>query len=127
VPRLAAFASRNRVVSGNSVGLAGLLDRRTGIPLTQIEAEPSDSVANYERQLTTPVIGEPTAVITTSTEAGDFEPLVTQRKAEVALRNTGFALVRELPSPDGRTFRVWVKEAPSKKANRTESSPTGSR
>jgi 4-amino-4-deoxy-L-arabinose transferase-like glycosyltransferase len=107
-PRLAAFASRNRVVSGNSVGLAGLLERRTGIPLTQIEAEPSDSVANYERQLTTPVIGEPTAVITTSTEKGDFEPLVTQAKVETALRNLDFRLVRRFPSPDGRTFRVWV-------------------
>jgi 4-amino-4-deoxy-L-arabinose transferase-like glycosyltransferase len=121
-PRLAAFASRNRVVSGNSVGLAGLLDHRTGIPLTQIEAEPADSVANYERQLTTPVIGEPTAVITTSTEAGDFDPLVTQRKAETALRNTGFVLVRQIPSPDGRTFRVWIRrgqgEAGAKSANR---------
>ena len=122
-PRLAAFASRTRVVSGNSVGLAGLLDRRTGIPLTQIEAEPTDSVANYERQLTTPVIGEPTAVITTSTEAGDFEPLVTQKKAEIALRNTGFVLVRQFPSPDGRSFRVWVKEA----APRKESRPSAAR
>lgn len=115
-PRLSAFASRNRVVSGNSVGLAGLLERRTGIPLTQIEAEP-DTVANYERQLTTPVIGEPTAVITTSTETGDFDPLVTQKKAETALRNTGFVLFRQFPSPDGRTFRVWVKSAAPKKPN----------
>jgi hypothetical protein len=107
-PRLAAFASRNRVVSGNSVGLAGLLDHRIGIPLTQIEAEPADTVVNYERQLTTPVIGEPTAVITTSTEADDFDPIVTQKKAEAALRNTGFVLIRQIPSPDGRTFRVWV-------------------
>lgn len=115
-PRLAAFASRNRVVSGNSVGLAGLLDHRTGIPLTQIAAEPADTVANYERQLTTPVIGEPTAVITTSTEADDFDPLVTQKKAEAALRNTGFVLVRQIPSPDGRTFRVWVKSGKPKNA-----------
>lgn len=121
-PRLAAFASRNRVVSGNSVGLAGLLERRTGIPLTQIEAEPNDSVANYERQLNTPVIGEPTAVITTSTEAGDFDPLVTQKKVEIALRHSGFVLVRQIPSPDGRSFRVWVKE-PAKKPSRPSAGP----
>lgn len=107
-PRLTAFASRNRVVSGNSVSLAGLLDRRTGIALTQIVPEPSDSVANYERQLTTPVIGEPTAVITTSTEAGDFEPVVTQAKVETALRNLDFRLVRQMPTPDGRRLRIWV-------------------
>jgi 4-amino-4-deoxy-L-arabinose transferase-like glycosyltransferase len=122
-PRLAAFASRNRVVSGNSVGLAGLLDHHTGIPLTQINAEPTDSVANYERQLTTPVIGEPTAVITTSTEVDDFDPLVTQKKAETALRRTGFVLIRELPAPDGRRFRVWVKSAKPKK----QSPPAGAR
>jgi len=115
-PRLAAFASRNRVVSGNSVGLAGLLDHHVGIPLTQLEAEPADTVANYERQLTTPVIGEPTAVITTSTEADDFDPIVTQKKAETALRRTGFVLVRQIPSPDGRRFRVWVKGGKPKDA-----------
>jgi hypothetical protein len=119
-PRLAAFASRNRVVSGNSVGLAGLLDHHIGIPLTQIAAEPTDTVANYERQLTTPVIGEPTVVITTSTEADDFPPLVTQRKAEVALRRTGFSLIRQVPAPDGRSFRVWVKGAKPKGAQPTQ-------
>ncbi|HYG97300.1 MAG TPA: glycosyltransferase family 39 protein [Solirubrobacterales bacterium] len=110
-PRLTAFASRNRVVSTNSVGLAGLLDHRIQIPFTQLLADPDDSVAAYETQLTTPILGEPTAVVTTSTEAGDFEPVVTQKKVEVALRRTGFALVREVPAPDGRTFRVWVKGA----------------
>jgi 4-amino-4-deoxy-L-arabinose transferase-like glycosyltransferase len=107
-PRLVAFAARNRVVSTNSVGLASLLDRRTPIPFTQLLAEPSDSVSTYEKQLTTPIIGEPTAVVTTSTEAGDFEPYVTQAKVETALRRNGFELKRQVPAPDGRSFRVWV-------------------
>lgn len=122
-PRLSAFASRNRVVSTNSVGLAALLEHRTQIPFTQLLAEPADSVATYERQLTTGVIGEPTLVVTTSTEAGDFEPFVTQRKVETALRRTGFALVRQVPAPDGRSFRVWVKGAKPKKASRPAAAP----
>jgi 4-amino-4-deoxy-L-arabinose transferase-like glycosyltransferase len=107
VPRLVAFASRNRVVSTNSIGLAGTVDFRRGIPFTQLLAEP-DSVAHYEEQITGPDLGEPTAVVTTSTEQGDFEPLVTQAKVETALKNLDFSLVRQVPMPDGRRLRVWV-------------------
>jgi len=106
-PRLVAFASRNRVVSTNSIGLAGTVDFRRGIPFTQLLAEP-DSIAHYEEQITGPDLGEPTAVVTTSTEAGDFEPLVTQAKVETALKNLDFSLVRQVPMPDGRRLRVWV-------------------
>jgi Dolichyl-phosphate-mannose-protein mannosyltransferase len=106
-PRLVAFASRNRVVSTNSVGLAGLVNYRRGIPFTQLLAEP-DTVAHYEEQITGPELGEPTAVVTTSTEAGDFEPLVTQAKVEAALKNLDFHLVRQVGMPDGRNLRVWV-------------------
>lgn len=106
-PRLVAFASRNRVVSTNSVGLAGLVNYRRGIPFTQLLAEP-DTVAHYEEQITGPDLGEPTAVVTTSTEEGDFEPLVTQAKVETALKNLDFRLVRQVGMPDGRNLRVWV-------------------
>jgi 4-amino-4-deoxy-L-arabinose transferase-like glycosyltransferase len=106
-PRLVAFASRHRVVSTNSIGLAGVVDYRRGIPFTQLLAEP-DSVAHYEEQITGPDLGHPTAVVTTSTEAGDFEPLVTQAKVEIALRNLHFSLVRQVEMPDGRRLRVWV-------------------
>lgn len=106
-PRLVAFASRHRVVSTNSVGLAGLVNYRRGIPFTQLLAEP-DSVAHYEEQITGPELGEPTTVVTTSTEAGDFEPLVTQAKVETALKNLDFHLVRQVGMPDGRNLRVWV-------------------
>jgi 4-amino-4-deoxy-L-arabinose transferase-like glycosyltransferase len=107
VPRLVAFASRNRVVSTNSIGLAGTVDFRRGIPFTQLLAEP-DTVSHYEEQITGPDLGEPSAVVTTSTEAGDFEPLVTQAKVEIALKNLDFHLVRQVPMPDGRRLRVWV-------------------
>jgi 4-amino-4-deoxy-L-arabinose transferase-like glycosyltransferase len=107
VPRLVAFASRHRVVSTNSIGLAGTVDFRRGIPFTQLLSEP-DSVAHYEEQITGPDLGEPTAVVTTSTEEGDFEPLVTQAKVETALKNLDFHLVRQVPMPDGRRLRVWV-------------------
>jgi len=107
VPRLVAFASRNRVVSTNSIGLAGVVDFRLGIPFTQLLAEP-DSVAHYEEQITGPDLGRPTTVVTTSTEKGDFEPLVTQARVEVALKNLDFSLVRQVAMPDGRNLRVWV-------------------
>lgn len=107
VPRLVAFASRNRVVSTNSIGLAGTVNFREGIPFTQLLAEP-DTVAHYEEQITGPELGHPTTVVTTSTEAGDFEPLVTQAKVEIALKNLGFHLVRQVAMPDGRRLRIWV-------------------
>jgi 4-amino-4-deoxy-L-arabinose transferase-like glycosyltransferase len=107
VPRLTAFASRNRVVSTNSIGLAGTVNFREGIPFTQILAEP-DTVAHYEEQITGPDLGRPTTVVTTSTEAGDFEPLVTQARVETALKNLDFHLARKVAMPDGRRLRIWV-------------------
>jgi hypothetical protein len=107
VPRLTAFASRNRVVSTNSIGLAGTVNFREGIPFTQILAEP-DTVAHYEEQITGPDLGRPTAVVTTSTETGDFEPLVTQAKVETALKKLDFHLARKVAMPDGRRLRIWV-------------------
>jgi 4-amino-4-deoxy-L-arabinose transferase-like glycosyltransferase len=129
-PRLVAFAMRNRVISTNSVGLAGLLHHHVGLPLTQLVPEPSDSVANYRHQLTDPVLGEPPALVTTSSEAGDFEPVVTQKKVEIAAKRLGFRLTREIPLPDGRSIRVWVKGAAPKKQSRSAAArgrPAGSR
>jgi 4-amino-4-deoxy-L-arabinose transferase-like glycosyltransferase len=111
--QLTTFAMRNRVISTNSVGLASLLDNRVGLPLTQVIAEPTDSVANYRRQLTDPELGKPNALVTMSSEADDFEPIVTQKKVEAAAKPLGFRLVREIPLPDGRSARVWVKQPES--------------
>lgn len=107
---LVAFAIRNRVISTNSVGLASLLNHHAALPLTQIVPEPTDTVANYRRQLTAPEFGRPTGLVTMSSEAGDFEPVVTQKKVESAAKPLGFQLISEIPLPDGRSARVWVKQ-----------------
>ncbi len=106
-----AFASRHRAISGNSVELALLLDHRTSIPFTQLEAEPSDTVANYVRQLSGPGFVHPGMLITMSRNADDFPPLVTQSKAETAARRLGFRRVWATTLPDGRRLRLWVRPA----------------
>jgi 4-amino-4-deoxy-L-arabinose transferase-like glycosyltransferase len=125
---LITFAMRNRVISTNSVGLANLLNHHVALPLAQIVPEPTDTVANYRRQLGDPEFGQPTALVTMSSEAGDFEPVVTQKKVEAAAKPLGFRLVRELPLPDGRSARVWIKgpkaSEPAPQARRKERSAT---
>jgi hypothetical protein len=102
-----AFASRNRVISSNSVGLATELRYHTNVPFTQLLAEPDDTTANYVRQLTDPDLGQPSVLITMSSEAGDFEPQVTQRLAEAAARRVGFRRIGSMRLPDGRILRIW--------------------
>jgi hypothetical protein len=108
-PPVTAFASRNRAISSNSVGVASLLVHNRSIPFAQLQAEPTDSVANYERQLVSPELGEPTVLITMNRNDKDFDPLVTQSYAEAAARHLGFLQIREIALPDGRLMRVWVK------------------
>jgi 4-amino-4-deoxy-L-arabinose transferase-like glycosyltransferase len=110
---VAAFASRNRAISSNSVQLALLLDYRTTVAFTQLEAEPNDTVANYVKQLTDPEHGPPAMLITMSSDAEDFPPIVTQAKAEAAARKLGFRRVWTRVLPDGRQLRVWAKRAPA--------------
>ncbi len=105
-----AFASRNREVSTNSVGVAALLRHHAGIPFTQLNAEPTDSVANYYKQLTDPEFGLPTALVTMSSEKEDFPPLVTQSKAEAAAVKADFRKFRAFEAPDGRIVTVWVRK-----------------
>jgi len=100
------------VISTNSIGAIGLLDRRFGIPLIQLNAEPDDSVANYAKQLTDPQFGQPNALVTMSSEAGDFPPLVTQSKVVEAATRSGFRRVREYTAPDGRHIYLWVRGKP---------------
>jgi hypothetical protein len=112
LPALTTFGSRNRVISSNSVGAVGLLDQRVGIPLTQLSAEPSDSVANYLHQLADPELGQPTALVTMSSEVEDFPPLVTQSKVVAAAKRLGFHKAREYTTPDGRRVYLWVRTKP---------------
>jgi hypothetical protein len=108
-----AFASRNRAISSNSVELALLLHHDTSIVFTQLEAEPTDTVANYVRQLRSPEHGLPGMLLTMSRNQNDFPPLVTQSKAEAAAREVGFHRVWATTLPDGRQLRLWVKRAPA--------------
>lgn len=104
-----AFSSRHRAISSNSVELALLLRHDTSIPFTQLEAEPTDTVANYVQQLTDPEHGLPAMLLTMNRNTDDFPPLVTQSKAEAAARLVGFRRVWTTTLPDGRQLRLWVK------------------
>ena len=104
------FASRHRALTTNSFQYAGLLTHHILFPIAQLAAEPDDSVATYVDQLSAPTSGPPTVLVTTSTNAGDFEPAVTQRFAEAAARRIGFRLARTMRLPDGRTIRLWRRQ-----------------
>lgn len=106
-----AFASRHRAISSNSVELALLLYHDTSIPFTQLEAEPSDTVGTYVRQLTDPEHGQPGMLITMNRNTDDFPPLVTQGKAEAAARRVGFHRIWAMTLPDGRRLRLWARSA----------------
>jgi len=116
LPPVTAFGSRNRLISTNSVGLAAVLEAHRGIPFTQLNAEPTDSVATYKRQLSDPEFGQPTVLITMSRNTEDFPPLVTQSYAETAAKQLGFAKVRSFELPDGRELYVWQKGAAASSA-----------
>jgi hypothetical protein len=108
---LATFASRNRVISTNSVGLAGVLKYHRSIPFTQLNAEPNDSVANYVKQLG-PEFGSPSVLITMSRNTEDFPPLITQSRAEAAAKQAGFVRTNTFELPDGRELYVWKRDTP---------------
>jgi HPP family/Dolichyl-phosphate-mannose-protein mannosyltransferase len=106
-----AWSSRHRAISANSVELALLLYHDTSIPFTQLEAEPTDSVANYVRELRNVEHGPPGMLLTMSRNQDDFPPLVTQGRAEEAARIVGFHQVWATTLPDGRKLRLWVRPA----------------
>jgi hypothetical protein len=102
-----AFASRNHVLNTNTVSLAGLLIYHQGLPLTQLSAEEGDTVAAYEKQLSDPQFGSPTALVTIDPNTDDFPPLVTPERAEAAARKLHFQPIHTMTLPDGRELRVW--------------------
>lgn len=106
---LVAFASRNRVISTNSVGLASIISSHKTIPFTQLAAEPSDSVATYARALG-PLGGLPSILITMSSNAEDFPIPVTQSYVEQAAKKQGFRKIRTIEMPDGRVLYVWRRQ-----------------
>jgi hypothetical protein len=106
-PPVVAFASRSRILNTNTVGLAAVLQFQRPIPMAQLVADDGDSVAAYERRIEDPRYGQPQILITMSSAAGDYEPRVTQARAEAAARRLGFRQVRAMTLPDGRRLRVW--------------------
>lgn len=101
------FASRNTALNTNTLSLDGLATFHRQFFLAQLTAEP-DTVANYVEQLESSGTG---ILITMSSEAGDYEPRVTQVKAEAAARHLGFHVTRTTTLPDGRLMRVWLAPA----------------
>jgi hypothetical protein len=125
-PGLTVFGSRNRVISTNSVGAIGLIDHLVGFPFTQLNVEPTDSVVNYVKQLTDPEFGRPAALVTMSSEAGDYEPIVTQSKVVEAATQVGFHKIREYTAPDGRRIYLWVRTKPIGAARNAPPAPARS-
>ncbi|HEU4707464.1 MAG TPA: hypothetical protein VFS64_09760 [Solirubrobacterales bacterium] len=106
---LTGMASRNRALNVNTIMLASVLRHHVGLPLVQLEAEPADTPAAYIAQLQDSPIGELNALISMSSDQGDFPPIVTQSKAETAAKRLGFRVLRRFKLPDGRQLNLWLK------------------
>jgi Dolichyl-phosphate-mannose-protein mannosyltransferase len=104
-----AFASRNRVLSSNSVQLASLLDYQRAFPMIQLESEPDNSVSAYIKQLHDPDLGAATMMISIVPNTDDFPPLVGQATAAKAARRLGFVVEEQRTLPDGRRLLLWAK------------------
>ncbi len=103
-----AFGSRNRVVNTNSVMLAGLRQYDTAIPMAQLLATDGPTAKDFAARLAEPAFGQPKVVVTTSTSARDFEPVVRQPPVEEAARSLGMRRVHAVRLPDNRSMRVWT-------------------
>jgi hypothetical protein len=105
-PTVTALATRSWDINTNTIGLAALVKYQRGIPLVQLVAEGGDTVANYRKQLEA---SGANTLVTASSEAKDFAPVVTQKLAEAAGRNLGFRRRRTIDLPNGRKMWVWTK------------------
>ena len=112
-PPVVAYASRNRALNTNTVQLASVVKYHQGLPLIQMEAEPTDSVATYTDQLTDPELGIATVLLTMSATTDDFPPVVTQSYAETAAKRLGFRRIRKLALPNGHSLFFWKKIVPA--------------
>jgi hypothetical protein len=64
-------------------------------------------MARHRRYLADPLHGQPNFVVTVSSTAGDFSPMITQAKAIAAARADGFASVGSMTLPDRRVVTFW--------------------
>jgi hypothetical protein len=108
---LVGMGGLNRALNVNTITLAAVLRHHVGLPMVQLEAEPTDSVRNYLNEIRFSPLGELSALITFSSEEGDFPPAPTQRKVEKAAEMLDFRVFRRFSLPDGRQLRLWVKRA----------------
>jgi hypothetical protein len=107
------FASRDRLLNTNTVGLAWWM--RYGGPLLVGQLRPDDggdTVANYYQWMDDPRRGQPTFLLATDRSTFEYRPRVSQPRAEQAARLQGFVVVRAFRLPDGRTARLYERESP---------------
>jgi hypothetical protein len=105
-PAVTAVAIRSWDLNTNTIQLAALVKLQRGIPLVGLTAEEGDTSAAYKRQLEG---SGANTLVTASSEAKDFAPVVTQVLAEKAGRELGFRRRRTVDLPNGRTMWVWTK------------------
>jgi 4-amino-4-deoxy-L-arabinose transferase-like glycosyltransferase len=111
-PPLIGFASRHRALNTNTVQLASIVKHQRGLPLLQLVAEPTDSVAEYVDQLNDPKLGKASALVTTNRTQDDFPPAITQSYAEKAAKKLRLSKIRTFVLPDGRRLYLWLRTAP---------------
>ena len=109
---MTAFGAHSRILNTNTIQLAAVRDHRRTIPLVQLRAEPSDSVASYRDQLDSAELFYPQVLLTMSRVDGSYAPVLTQDRVEEAARQLGFRQVGSLPLPDGRALRIWRDRTP---------------
>jgi 4-amino-4-deoxy-L-arabinose transferase-like glycosyltransferase len=110
---LVAFGMRNRVFNTNTVQLGALSGLKVGLPVEQLIADEGNGPDAYEAKLTDPENGVPGVVLTTSSNEGDFTPLVDQESVETAARRLHFRIVRTMQLPNGVQLRIWFRRPPS--------------
>jgi 4-amino-4-deoxy-L-arabinose transferase-like glycosyltransferase len=102
-----AFGSHGHLLNTNDVQLAAVLRTHATIPMVQLRPEPSDSAGTYREQLAGEEAFHPEVLLTVDRNQGDFDPTITEARAEWAARALGFRLVRTMRLPDGRELRFW--------------------
>ena len=88
--------------------LAGLRQYNAAIPMAQLRSTDGPTAEDFAARLGETDFGLPQVVVTTSTNARDFEPRVNQAEVEKAARSLGMRRIQTIPLPDGRQMRVWT-------------------
>jgi 4-amino-4-deoxy-L-arabinose transferase-like glycosyltransferase len=107
---VAAFASRDPIVTVGSVRLAGLVWHQRNLSLFELSgADPDDTVVSYANRLAS-LSPRPNFLVAADPGPAEAPPRVTQELAEVAARASGFQPVHVIKLPGGRAMRVWQRD-----------------